>query len=124
MHMPRQKILIVDDERVISDSLAVILEKAGYQTRAVYSAEQALETISGWTPDLAILDVVLPSMTGIDLAILLKSSHPTIAVMLISGQIATGGLIEKAAQLGHQFDVHSKPVPIPDFLAHASQLLA
>jgi len=102
----------------------VIFEKAGYETRAAYSAEQALEVIARWQPNLAILDVVLPNMSGIDLAILLQSSHPAIAVMLISGHVATAGLITKAAVRGHRFDVHSKPVPIPDFLAHVSKSLA
>jgi CheY-like chemotaxis protein len=79
--MPRSRILIVDDERVIADSLAVIFEKQGYQARAAHSAEQAIEIVSQWHPDLAILDVILPGRNGIDLAILIKSGYPDIAVM-------------------------------------------
>ena len=79
------KILIVDDERVIADTLAVILEQRRYESRAAYSAEEALELIATWSPDLAILDVILPRMNGIDLAILLKAEYPTCLVTLFSG---------------------------------------
>jgi CheY-like chemotaxis protein len=104
--------------------LAAIFENQGYAARAAYSAEQALEIVAQWPPRLAILDVILPGMSGIDLAILIKSSYPDVAVMLISGQLATTELAESAAQLGHQLTIHAKPIPIPDLLANVSQLLA
>ena len=122
--MQGSRILIVDDERVIADSLAVIFEKQGYQSRAAYSAEQALEIIAQWPPNLAILDVILPGMNGIDLAILIKSGYPDVAVMLISGQPATAALAESAVERGHRFQIHAKPIPIPDMLANVSLLLA
>ena len=81
--MQSSRILIVDDERVIADSLAAIFERQGYRARAAYSAEEALQIIAQWPPRLAILDVVLPGMNGIDLALLIKSGYPDIAVMLI-----------------------------------------
>ena len=67
------RVLIVDDERTIADTLVLIFSANGYETRASYSAEQALEIIADWLPDLAILDVVLPKMNGVDLAILLTT---------------------------------------------------
>ena len=122
--MQGSRILIVDDEKVIADSLAAIFEKQGFRARAAYSAEQALEIVAQWPPRLAILDVVLPGMNGIDLAILIKSGYPDIAVMLISGQLATAELAESAARQGHKLTIHAKPIPIPDLLANVSQLLA
>ena len=121
--MAASRILIVDDEKVIADSLTVIFEKQGYEARAAYSAEQALEIIAQWRPHLAILDIVLPGMNGIDLAMLIQSSYPAISTMLMSGQPATSALVEKAALLGHQFNVRAKPIPIPDMLAAVSHLL-
>ena len=122
--MQGSRILIVDDEKVIADSLAAIFERQGYRARAAYSAEEALQIIAQWPPRLAILDVILPGMNGIDLALLIKSGYPDIAVMLISGQLATAELVESAAKLGYQFTIHAKPIPIPDMLANVSQLLA
>jgi CheY-like chemotaxis protein len=104
------RILIVDDERVIADTLAVIFEQRGYESRAAYSAERALEVIATWPPDLAIVDVVLPKMNGIDLAILLKAEYPTCQIRLFSGQAATSDLLAGATASGNVFEVLAKPV--------------
>lgn len=122
--MPGPKILIVDDEKVFAETLAQIFQKEGYDCRAVYSAEQAVETIAAWEPALTIVDVMLPGMNGIDFAISLKQSHPSIAIMMISGQLATSGLVEAAAQRGHIFSILPKPFPVPDLLSNASKILA
>src|ERR1035437_9157359 len=66
-----RKILIVDDERTIADTLALIFATNGYEARTAYSAEQALEMLDEWRPDLAVIDVVLPGMNGIEFAIFL-----------------------------------------------------
>jgi CheY-like chemotaxis protein len=122
--MPGSKILIVDDEQIFADTLAQIFQNEGYECRAVYSAEQAVETIAAWEPELAVVDVMLPGMNGIDLAILLKANYPSLAVMMISGQVATGGLAERAAQQGHEFSILPKPFPVPDLLSNAARILA
>ena len=122
--MPGPKILIIDDEEIFANTLSQIFQNQGYECRAVYSAEQAIETSAAWEPALAIVDVMLPGMNGIDFAIQLKASNPSIAVMMISGQVATGGLVDKAAQNGHEFYILPKPFPVPDLLSNASQILA
>jgi DNA-binding NtrC family response regulator len=118
------KLLIVDDERVIAQSLATIFSGNGYEAKPAYSAEHALEIISEWEPAIAILDVILPAMSGIDLAILLKASNPSIKVMLISGQIVPGTLVGEAAKQGHAFEILAKPIEVPELLGFASRLLA
>jgi CheY-like chemotaxis protein len=90
------KVLVVDDERTIADTLATIFSKRGYDTRKAYSAEQALEIVAQWPPDLAILDVVLPKMYGIDLAILLAEKLPKCETLLFSGQALTADLLTEA----------------------------
>ena len=118
------KVLIVDDEHAISDSLAQIFTLRGYMVRTAYSAEQAIEIVAEWKPALAILDVVLPKMSGIDLAILLREHYPSCHVLLVSGQLVTSDLADQAAQAGHVFDILAKPVPLPDLLETASALLS
>ena len=118
-----KRVLFVDDERLIADTLAIIFSSQGYETRAVYSAEQALELISDWIPNLAIIDVRLPGMNGIDLAILLKAEYPDCRLSLFSGQASTSDLLELARQNGHSFDIIAKPVPPGEFLAQAFHLL-
>jgi DNA-binding NtrC family response regulator len=120
------RVLIVDDERVISDTLLTIFTKAGYETRAVYSAEEAIDVVraTGWIPQFTVVDVHLPGMTGIDLAILLKAECPDCKVSLFSGQPSTSVLLEAAAREGHVFEVLAKPVPPTELLSIASRHLA
>jgi DNA-binding NtrC family response regulator len=119
-----QKVLIVDDEIAIADSLAMIFKAQEFKVRVAYSAEEAITTIAEWQPDLAILDVVLPQMNGIDLAIATKSNYPSCRVMLFSGHSNTSLLLEEAAKKGYQFEVLAKPVHPELILETAAQLLA
>jgi DNA-binding NtrC family response regulator len=119
-----QKILIVDDEQWTSDTLATIFNIAGYQARATYSAEEAVEIIRDWQPSLVILDVVLPKMSGIDLAIDLAGRAPSCQILLFSGNPNTSQLARAAAQAGHPFDILEKPVHPEFMLQKASQLLS
>jgi CheY-like chemotaxis protein len=116
------RILIVDDERVIADTLALIFGKRGYEARTAYSAEDALGLIPTWAPDLAVLDVALPTMNGIDLAILLKAEYPACEVKLLSGQADIGDLLTAATASGHAFEVLAKPVHPTILLDMAAQL--
>ncbi len=118
----KKRVLIVDDEHTIANTLATIFSNAGYESRAAYSAEGALELIPRWLPHLAIVDVVLPAMNGIDFAILLKAISPDCTVQLFSGQIDTASLLEAARGRGHTFEVFTKPVHPTEFLAIASAL--
>lgn len=115
--------MVVDDERVIADTLAIILSQSGYEARTAYSAEQAVEIIAEWSPDLGVIDVVLPRMNGIDLAILLKIQCPTCRVLLLSGQAVTADLLAEAATRGHIFQILAKPVHPSEMLDSALKLL-
>jgi CheY-like chemotaxis protein len=105
-----RKVLVVDDEKGTSDTLTLIFRNHGYQGRAAYSAEEAIGVIAEWRPNLALLDVNLPNMNGIDLAIALKTSVPNCRVLLFSGYPDTDDLLHAAAQAGHVFEIISKPV--------------
>jgi len=104
------KVLIIDDDPRISDTLAIVFSMQGYEARVAYSAEEAIEVIAEWPPDLAIIDVMLPRMNGIDLAIVLKSNYPACRLILFSGEPATAEIAEEAARKGHSFEVFAKPL--------------
>lgn len=118
-----RKILIIDDEPTIADTLSVIFSSSGYDSRAVYSAEQALEMLEEWRPDLAIIDVVLPGMNGIEFAIFVKASYPGCQFLLFSGQPGTSNLLEEAKSKGHLFDILAKPLHPTLMLATVAQML-
>jgi CheY-like chemotaxis protein len=119
-----RRILIVDDEANIADTLALIFKMRRYDVRVAYSAESAIEVIAEWRPDLAVLDVILPAMNGIELAIAIKANYSSCRVMLFSGHANTGMLLEEAARKGHQFEVMAKPVYPDLMLERASELLS
>jgi DNA-binding NtrC family response regulator len=126
--LPTQKqqavILVVDDEKVIADTLSIILRKNGFEVMTAYDAPSALLLAGKLTPDLLISDVVMPKMSGIDLAITMKNAAPTCKVLLFSGQAATIDLLEKARSDGHDFTTLTKPVHPTDMLRRISECLS
>lgn len=60
------RILVADDDRDIRDLVTFKLAQAGYEVKAVDDGSQAIAAIESWEPDLAILDVMMPGMSGID----------------------------------------------------------
>ncbi len=119
-----RKILILDDEENIADTLALIFSSNGYDARTAYSAEMALQTLEEWRPDLAIIDVVLPGMNGIEFAIFLKASYPDCHFLLFSGQPGTGGLLEEAKKKGYLFEILAKPLHPTFMLATVANMLS
>jgi DNA-binding NtrC family response regulator len=119
-----RKIMVVDDEESIADTLALIFTSNGYDSRTAYSAEEALEMLEEWRPDLAIIDVVLPGMNGIEFAIFLKASYPDCHFLLFSGQPGTGGLLEDAKRKGHLFEILAKPLHPTFMLATVANMLS
>jgi len=114
-HKPR--VLVADDERVIADTLAMILNQNGFQTRVAYTGEKALELASDFEPEMLISDVIMAGLNGIDAAIKIREILPSIKILLFSGQAATADLLEKARAQGYEFEILAKPVHPQDLLA-------
>ena len=112
----RPKVLVADDERVIADTLAMILNQSGFEARAVYSGEKALEMAPVFQPNMLISDVIMADLNGIDAAIRIRALLPGIKVLLFSGQAATADLLERARTQGYEFDILAKPVHPQDLL--------
>jgi len=112
----KPRVLVVDDERVIADTLAMILNQSGFEARAVYNGERALELIPIFEPDMLISDVIMGDVNGIDAAIRIRAMRPKIKVLLFSGQAATADLLENARHNGHEFEILAKPVHPQDLL--------
>ncbi len=111
------KVLVADDEHVIADTLAMILNQSGFEARAVYSGEKAVEMASTFAPDMLITDVIMSDLNGIDAAIMIRALLPNIKILLFSGQAATADLLEKARAKGDEFEILAKPVHPQDLLS-------
>jgi len=114
----RPVVLVVDDEPIITDTLVAILNHSGFAASAAYGGETALMMALSVPPALLLTDVVMPGMSGIELAIAVTKAVPDCKVLLFSGQAATHDLL-KAAE-GYQFTLLQKPVHPQDLLAAMS----
>jgi DNA-binding response OmpR family regulator len=113
----KRVVFVVDDEAVIAQTLAVILNQAGFEASAYSHPEAAMAARAEFSPDLLISDVMMPGMTGVELTIHFREVQPSCKILLFSGQAATADLLEEARKKGHDFDLLSKPVHPADLLA-------
>lgn len=109
-------ILVVDDERSITDTLVAILNHGGFQATGSYSPLEAVEHARIHCPDILLSDVVMPKMDGIELAISVRDACPSTRIVLISGQAATANYLERARAQGHEFEFLPKPIEPEELL--------
>ena len=111
------KVLVVDDEPTIADTLAVILRQSGFEAHAAYCGEEAIRQAVKIEPDLMITDVLMPDKNGIDVATEVQARVPRCRVLFFSGHCVTASLLLKARRPEKQWEVLPKPVHPHDLLA-------
>jgi DNA-binding NtrC family response regulator len=117
------RVFVVDDEEIIASSLAMILRlHGGLHATSFTDPLKALELSHIETPDLLITDVMMPQLSGIDLAIQLKLHCPDCKVLLFSGHAASAHSLNAARAKGYAFELLSKPVHPADLLAKIQNL--
>ena len=108
------RVLVVDDEWPISDSLALILSHSGFAAKTAQSGEQAIELARVFLPDVLITDVVMRGISGIEAANEILTFLPACKVILLSGQAAILDL-SKRSRTAEKYEILPKPFP-PDVL--------
>lgn len=116
----RTKVLIVDDERLIADTLAAILNVNGFVADQVYCAEDALACMEKSVPDVLITDVIMPGMNGIELATIVRETSPQCEIFLLSGNGASLDIVETARNRGCNFTLLMKPIPPAELIERIS----
>ncbi|ACU90351.1 response regulator [Desulfomicrobium baculatum] len=94
MDMNTWNILLVDDEVDFIVTLAERLELRGVNARVVHDGEAALKAVADNVPQVIVLDVMMPGMKGIEVLQKVKSEHPKVKVILLTGQGKTRDGIE------------------------------
>jgi signal transduction histidine kinase/CheY-like chemotaxis protein/type II secretory pathway component PulM len=120
----RSKVLVVDDNRDATDTLALLLSMSGFETQAAYTPTTALDLVDAFGPDIAVLDIGLPEMDGYELARRLRQRDPPFRGKLIA---LTGYGQQKDVDqaLAAGFDAHlTKPVEPESLLELIARLLA
>lgn len=112
------RVFVVDDEDIIASTLAMILRfQGGFHATSFNIPTDALEAAYRDPPDLLISDVVMPELSGIELAIRITTLCPNCKVLLFSGQASTAHMLESARANGFNFELLIKPVHPGDLLA-------
>lgn len=85
METKKNRILMIDDDKSILKLFTRILQNQGYEVDAAETGDEALKKIATSSFDLALIDVKLPDMDGIDLSRRMNSTHPHIIKIVITG---------------------------------------
>ncbi len=104
------RVLVVDDESLIADSVAMILNRNGFSAVAKYSGAAALQSIQERCPDIVVSDVVMPDFNGIELAKAVRTICPDARIVLFSGNVDTSSLLDDASIEGYFFEILAKPI--------------
>jgi excisionase family DNA binding protein len=116
-------VLIVDDDERVREYVRVNLEMEGYSVREAGSADEGLEVLEEVSPDLVLLDVMMPEVDGWEMLRRVRERHGTdaIPVVMFSGKVDEGTAGEAAARGAQGF--LGKPFDPQQLIEHAKQLL-
>lgn len=115
---PTPQVLVVDDETIIADTLAMILNMNGARAHAAYNAETALDMALELKPDILISDIIMGPMSGVELAVRLSTDLPGCRLILISGQSGSSDLPTQMSAKGFNFEFLEKPITPQRLLSH------
>ena len=104
------RVLVVDDEKLVADSLSEILRCFNYDASAFYNGETAIEAARQKCPDFVLSDVVMPTLNGVETVLKIREICPHARVILLSGNAATSDLVRHARDQGHDFELLAKPI--------------
>jgi CheY-like chemotaxis protein len=104
------KIIVVDDEALIAETVVEILNQEGFDAKSVSSGASAIELAKEIRPAIILSDVIMPGLNGIETGIKVREIVPHCKIILFSGQAATVDLLEQARSQGHRFEILAKPI--------------
>lgn len=119
--MKKIKVLIVDDEVEFASTLAERLRLRGYDARSVYCAEDAFSSVKSETPDVILLDLKMPGMSGIEVLMTVRTFAPNIYVILLTGHIDVERELEGISR--DNFDYIMKPVDIKKLIQKIEDII-
>lgn len=116
----RKKILIVEDEKTLADSLSFAFKKEGFETLIAFDGESALSLFRNKNPDLVILDLMLPKMSGEDFCREVRKESEVPILVLSAKDTETDKVV--ALELGAD-DYVTKPFSLREIIARTRSLL-
>ena len=119
------RILIVDDEQMVAETLSTIFRQHGFSTCTAYSADEAMAQVNAFSPDLLLCDLNMPEKDGTALITELDGAFPSCRVLVLTGSTTGPSRVWALAKSLHrQLSILPKPCPPSEVLALAGSLLA
>lgn len=117
-------LLVVDDERDIQEIVRLALAKDGLKVEAAKNGAAALEKIASMKPDLIVLDLMLPMLSGLDILAQMKKGGSSIPVIVLTALGADSQSRKDAGGYANVAAVLGKPVSPDDLRARVLEILA
>jgi CheY-like chemotaxis protein len=119
-----KKILVVDDDAAIRDTLFGILKESGYKVSCARNGKEALKKIAEEVPDLVVIDIIMPEKEGIETIFELRKKYVGIKIIAMSGggMISAKGYLEIAEKVGVKYTL-TKPFETEKFLETVGKAL-
>ena len=115
------RILVVDDEALIADTIVQILNRNGFIAEAAYGGREAIAAARLSSPELILSDVLMPHVDGVEAAITIQKFLPDARIVLFSGQAATVEILARARKRGYHFELLAKPLHPTQLIKHLRQ---
>ena len=106
----KPRVLIVDDDQVIATTLAMILNRSGFEAVEAFSGPQALELAAASGFDILVTDVMMEPMNGVELAKAFCELHPEAQILLISGTTEAAATVLADFHCDRAFPLLKKPI--------------
>ncbi len=120
-----QRILVVDDEVLVADTLSLIFRKHGFDARVAYCGEQALDYAHDFQPQLLLCDISMPGMGGLKLIAAMARDLPACRVLVLTGLYSNLEKVRvQARRLARPAQVLLKPCNPRELLREAGAMLA
>ena len=91
----KQRVLVIDDDRLVADTLNLIFQANGYDSEAVYSAADGLARARTFAPGLLLCDVTMPEETGIQLAEKIQQEMPNCKLLMLTAYASNNLKVEQ-----------------------------
>ena len=114
------RVLVVDDECSVADTLALILNRSGHECIAVYSAAEAVVVAASFKPQALLSDVMMPGMNGLELAHYFAENFRDCKLLLMTGNSSAADIAEAFLSDGLLPNVLTKPVLPQTVLAYVA----
>ena len=120
-----QRVLIVDDDTMVADTLTLVFQKSGWDVRVCYSAKDGFECAREFKPNLLLCDLIMPGSNGLTLVEDVTRELPACRVLVLTGFYANLNAVERRAQeLSRPVGILTKPCLPSELLREANAMLA